>query len=233
MIILYGARPMWGLPDPSPFVTKAEILLKLSGQPYEKRMADFGKAPKGKIPYLDDNGTLVPDSTLIRAHLERQYGTDFDAGLTPYEAGALWAAEKMCEDHLYWLMIVERWANPGNFEKGPKQFFKAAPALIRPFIVWMVHRRLKKTLHGQGIGRFTEAERRLLVDRAFRAIAALLEGRAFAGGDAPCGADATLFAFVQGLLCPHFESMCPEIAARYPVLDAYVARMRARFYPES
>jgi hypothetical protein len=34
MITLYAFRPGFGLPDPSPFVTKAEMLLNLSGLPY-------------------------------------------------------------------------------------------------------------------------------------------------------------------------------------------------------
>jgi hypothetical protein len=50
MITLYGSGPMFGLPDPSPFVVKAETLLKMSGMPYTKALTNFRTAPKGKIP---------------------------------------------------------------------------------------------------------------------------------------------------------------------------------------
>lgn len=232
MITLYGAVPMWGLPDPSPFVTKAEVLIKMAGQPYERRMADFAKAPRGKVPYIKDGETIIPDSTLIRFHLEKTYGIDFNAGLTAQEAAIWWAVEKMCEDHLYWVMVMERWGIPANFEKGPKHFFDDVPAPIRPLITWMIARRVRRALHGQGASRYTVEDRRLLVERALSSIATLLEGRDFAGGDKPCGADATLFAFLQGMTIPFFESVCPPIAAQYPVLGAYVDRMKARFYPE-
>ena len=34
MITLYTFGPAFGLPDPSPFVMKAEVLLKMAGLPY-------------------------------------------------------------------------------------------------------------------------------------------------------------------------------------------------------
>ena len=44
MITLYTFGPSWGLPDPSPFVMKAEMLLKLAGVPYQTDTRGFGKA---------------------------------------------------------------------------------------------------------------------------------------------------------------------------------------------
>lgn len=231
MITLYGAEPMWGLSDPSPFVVKTELLIKMAGLPYERRWADFAKAPKGKIPYIKDGDTIIPDSTLIRFHLERKYGADFSGNHTAFEAGAFWAAEKMCEDHLYWFNIMDRWDNPVNFERGPKHFFDKAPALMRPLIIAMIKRRVKRNMYGHGISRYSVEERRQLMERAFSALAGLLEGRDFAGGDKPCGTDATFYAFILSTICPYFESDAPAIAAKYPVFGTYLERMTARFYP--
>ena len=52
MITLAAFGPAFGLPDPSPFVIKVEILLKIAGQPYGKdtSMRAFRRAPKGKVP---------------------------------------------------------------------------------------------------------------------------------------------------------------------------------------
>ena len=47
MLTLYAFGPGFGLPDPSPFVTKAEVLLKMAGHPYRKDTTGFRKAPKG------------------------------------------------------------------------------------------------------------------------------------------------------------------------------------------
>ena len=64
MITLYGFGPAFGLPDPSPFVMKAELLLKMSGLAYRIDTSGFNKAPKGKLPYIDDDGAKVPDFDL-------------------------------------------------------------------------------------------------------------------------------------------------------------------------
>jgi hypothetical protein len=51
MITLYASGPLFGQPDPSPFVTKAIMLLKMAGIPFEAKPLSFSNAPKGKIPY--------------------------------------------------------------------------------------------------------------------------------------------------------------------------------------
>ena len=79
MITLYTFGPYFGLPDASPFVTKAMLLLKFSGLPYEENRHGYSRAPKGKLPYIADDGIIIADSTLIRFHIEKKYGFDFDA----------------------------------------------------------------------------------------------------------------------------------------------------------
>jgi len=72
MITLYTFGPAFGLPDPSPFVMKAEVLLKMAGVPYRTDTTGFRKAPKGKLPYIEDGGEIISDSTFIRFHLEKK-----------------------------------------------------------------------------------------------------------------------------------------------------------------
>ena len=174
MITLYTFGPAFGLPDPSPFVTKAEVLLKMAGLPYRMDTKGFRKAPKGKLPYIRDGEDIIADSTFIRLHLEKRYNIDFDEGLSPKERGLAWAVEKMCEDHLYWLLVYELWADDANFKRGPAKFFDAAPAPVRPFVKWFIRRQVKQALHGQGAGRYSESERAILADRAFASLSAIL-----------------------------------------------------------
>src|SRR5688572_27684292 len=152
MITLHTFGPAFGLPDPSPFVMKAEMLLKLAGLPYETNTRGFGKAPKGKLPYIRDGETVVADSTLIRFYLEQKYQVDFDRTLSAHDRGVAWSVEKMLEDHMYWIMVYWRWLKEENFARGPRSFFKRAPALIRPLAEKFVLRRIRGTLHGHGIG---------------------------------------------------------------------------------
>ena len=206
MITLHTFGPFFGLPDPSPFVMKGEMLLKLSGLKYDTSTRGFQGAPKGKLPYIREGDAVVADSTLIRLYLEQQHGIDFDRGLSARERGIGWAAEKMLEDHLYWIMIYWRWLNPENFERGPKLFFKRAPAIIRPLAQRFVLRKIRRNLHGHGIGRHSEMETTAMAGRGIEALAQILGDNRYFLGATPTGADATVFAFVAGALAPHFDS---------------------------
>ncbi|MNS91150.1 hypothetical protein D3C72_1252280 [compost metagenome] len=231
MIILYTFGPAFGLPDASPFVTKAEMLLKLAGLPYQARRGSLRRAPKGKLPYLDDMGRIVADSTLIRWHIEKTYHIDFDAGLSPAERGIAWAAEKLMEDHLYWAVARVRWLDQANFDKGPAQFFRGVPAPVRGLAERLVRYKVRKTLWGQGLGRHSEEELVALATKGVTSIADILGDKRYLMGDKPCGADATLFAFAASLLCPVFDTPIRTAAEGHANLVAYMERMRAEFYP--
>ena len=103
------------------------LLLKFAGLEYSENRGGYGNAPKGKLPYINDRGLIVAHSTFVRFHLEKKYGFDFDAGLTPEQRAAAWAVEKMCEEHLYFALVATRWLDDANFAKGPAQFFKTVP----------------------------------------------------------------------------------------------------------
>ncbi|WP_439685174.1 Glutathione S-transferase [Cupriavidus oxalaticus] len=231
MITLYTFGPAFGLPDASPFVTKAEMLLKLAGLPYHARPGSLRRAPKGKLPYLDDTGRIVADSTMIRWHIEKTYHIDFDAGLSPAERGIAWAAEKLMEDHLYWAVARVRWLDQANFERGPAQFFRGVPAPVRGLAERLVRYKVRKTLWGQGLGRHSEEELVALASKGVTSIADILGDKRYLMGDKPCGADATLFAFAGSLLCPVFDTPIRTAAEGHGNLVAYMDRMRAEFYP--
>jgi glutathione S-transferase len=232
MITLYTFGPAFGLPDPSPFVMKAEVLLKMAGLPYRTDTKGLSRAPKGKLPYIEDDGERVADSTFIRRHIEKKYGIDFDRGLSREERAAAWAFEKMAEDHLYWTLVEARWVDDANFAKGPQMFFRRVPAPLRPLVIAMIRRRVRKMLHAHGIGRHSQAEIDALAARAIDAFADFLGAKPFFFGREPTGLDATAFAFIAGALCPIFTAPARTAAERHDNLRSYVGRMSARYYPE-
>ena len=83
MIKLYQFAPAFGLPNASPFCMKVETYLRMAGLPHE--LVNDGlrvmKAPKGKLPFIDDDGVVVADSTFIIEHLQRRYGAPLDEAL--------------------------------------------------------------------------------------------------------------------------------------------------------
>jgi len=233
MITLYTFGPYFGLPDGSPFVIKVMLLLKFAGLEYGEDRGGYGKAPKGKLPYLDDDGLIVADSTFIRFHIEKKYGFDFDAGLTSEQRAAAWAAEKMCEEHLYFALVATRWLDDANFAKGPAQFFKAVPMPLRPIVQSLIRRRVKKTLTLQGFGRHTGAERDAFAIADINALASLLGDKDFLMGEKPCGADATVFAFVASFLTPVLDTPIRAAAERDANLAAYKDRITRLYFAHS
>jgi len=232
MITLYCFQPAGGLPDASPFVVKAMTLLKIAGLEYETNSGGFTKAPKGKKPYISDDGELIGDSTFIRIHLEQTHGIDFDAHLTGEQKAIGWAAEKMCEEHLYWIIAYTLWLDEANFERGPSKFFNKIPAFARPLAKWYMRRRVRKNLRAQGLGRHSASEVAALGVRDIKALSALIGDKPYLFGDAPCGADATVFAFLAAVMSPLSESAFRDAALESPNLVAYRDRMMERFFPD-
>jgi len=232
VITLYTFGPAFGLPDPSPFCMKSLAHLQMTGLPFETAVCDPRKAPKGKGPWMDDGGSVVPDSTFIRWHLEERHGVDFDGALSEEQKATAWAFEKMCEDHLYWALVYERWMLDENFQKGPRFFFEEVPGLLRPLVIRMVRGGLEKALHGQGFGRHSYAELQRLAIRDLEAISVFLGDKPFLMGDAPCGADAAVHAMVSGLLCELFQTPVQAAAAMLANLVRYRDRGLAAWYPD-
>ncbi len=228
MITLFGFGPAFGLPDPSPFVMKTDVQLKMGGLSYKWQRGGPQAAPKGKIPFIDDDGLIVADSTFIRAHLESQYRVDFDSGLLTFERALAWSMERMLEDHLYFALLHARWMDDANFAKGPAHFFDGAPDGARE----AGRERVRLVLHGHGLGRHSDTEIAELAGRSLGALSDFLGDKPYLMGERACGADATMFAMLAGILTPFFESRLRDLALGHRNLAAYVKRMMQFYYPE-
>jgi len=228
MITVYGLGPGFGLPEHSPFVTKTLVQLQLAGLPYRLSLALPPDSPKGQLPFIDDDGERVADSTFIRAHIERKHRIDLDEGLTAQERAQAWAIERMLENHFGGALTYSRWLIPENFEKGPAHFFDGAPDGVRADAV----SRVTSALNGQGMARHTPDEIVELGARSLGALSALLGDKPFLMGAQPCGVDATAFGLVAGVLTPFFDSPLRRQAERFDNLVTYVDRGMARFFPD-
>jgi len=65
---------------------KGEILLKMAGLEYKSIILDDPrKSPKGKLPYIEDEGNIIADTALIQRYLETKYDVNFDSNLFDVE----------------------------------------------------------------------------------------------------------------------------------------------------
>ena len=232
MITLYATSENFGLPEVSPYVTKPEIQLKLAGLEYQKAGSNPDASPKGQLPWIDDDGQGVADSTFIRAHLERKYGFDLDAHLTPVQRAQAWAIERMLENQFAWTWVRDRWLVPENFAKGPAHFFDTVPEAFREQVRTEVQAKVAANILAVGVGRHTDEEVLWLGTRTLDALDLLLGDREWLFGDQPSGVDATALAMLIGVMTPYFDIPLRRAAMTYPTLVAYAARGMARFYPD-
>jgi len=233
MVTLYKFGPFLGTPDSSPFVIKVMMLLKLAGVPYREMQGNPFKAPQRFLPYIEDDGRTIADSTLIRFHLEKKYRVDFDAGLDAEQRAVAWAVERMCEDHLYFAMLDMRWTDTANFRNGlGRHMFGPIPAPARPIVKSLLRRMNAKRLQGHGIGRHPRAQIAELAVRDVDALAAILGDKPFLMGEKPCAADAFVFGIVTSILTPPLDSPIRLAMQRTANLIAYRDRVTSRYFSE-
>jgi glutathione S-transferase len=232
MITLYGFGPFFSLPDPSPFVIKTAVQLQMAGLDYRIDTTGRRHAPKGKLPYIEDNGRLIGDSTFIRRYLERTYGVDLDRMLEERQRAEAWAIERMLEDHLYWAIVHARWMIDENFARGPAQFFAPIAESMREEAMADARARVAANLSGHGLGRHTRREIDELGEASIIALSQLLGDNPYLMGAEPCGADATAFAMLAAAMTPHFDINLRSLAEDLPNLVRYRDRMMIRYFPK-
>ena len=231
MLKLVTVPPAFGAPSASPFGVKTLCLLKLAGAAFEVVAGDPRKAPKGKLPMLVDGPATIPDSEAIRSHLEQKYSVDFDAGLSPVQRATSRAVIRMCDEHLYYLLVCDRWLNDANWAVVKEIFFGTIPAPMRGFITKKIRQKVRDNVHGQGVGRHTEQERFQRADQDIKAILALLGDKPFLFGDAPSAADASAAPVLAAMAGSPTETMLGKRINADAPLMAYLDRVREALYP--
>src|SRR5690606_36592494 len=99
-------------------------------------------APKGKLPYIDDDGTRIADSEFIISHLKAKYGDPLDGGLGAEQRAVAHAFTKMMDENLYWCMMYSRWLDPRTWPTVRETLFGKLPAPSRWIAPPMVQREI-------------------------------------------------------------------------------------------
>ncbi len=130
MITLYGSGPMFGLPEPCPFVLGAMTLLKMAKLPFAVAVAG---ADDNEAPLARDGEVEIADGEALADHLRRAHGVDLDDHLSCHERAVGWALERMLEGRVY--VAARRSADDGAARQ-IRRDFNAAAALLgdKPFL---------------------------------------------------------------------------------------------------
>ena len=240
-IKLFQSPPAYALAGSgSPPCFKLETWLRIAGIPYENGgwPSMTKPPPKGKIPYIEDDGVLIGDSTLIVEHLKRTRGVDPDKGLSRSDRAIGLAFRRMVKENIYWLLMHIRYHDDTNWEMWKKALLSmfvpsgAPDAAVEQArgIVDGIRTTVIEQLSAHGIGRHTVEEVHQIGSADLMAISDFLGEKAFFFGAEPTGTDATVYAYLAQFLDIPFESPSTAVARGRKNLVDYCHRMRARFF---
>lgn len=231
MITLFMPPPVHGLPTLTPFGIKVETYLRMVGLPYRTRGGDPRKNPKRKIPWIEDDGQFVSDSSDIIDHLKARYGDSLDRDLSPAERAVAQATRRMVEEHLYWVGVYMRWVEDEGFAVASEYFKPFLPPVIGSLLIKRVIRRdITRALYAQGLGRHSREDIYRRGGEDVDALSVLLGGTPYFLGDKPTSIDATVFAFTAAVLRAPGDSPLKQRMAGHTNLVAYTERMYQRYY---
>lgn len=234
MIKLYQFARAFGLPNPSPFCMKIECALRMAGLEYEAIECPIpAKAPKGKLPYIEDGDVKLGDSEMILDHLRDRHGFDPDSVLSEEQKAISRAFQAMFDERFYWVMIQNRWIDPINWPTTRAAFFNWVPSLVRVPLAEWVRRGLGKELYYHGLGRHTPEEIYAFGVADIDALAAWLGDKPYFHGDTPTRIDAALTAYLNNLFMVETKYNPLKAAClRHANLKAYAERTLRQWFPE-
>jgi glutathione S-transferase len=210
---------------------KVETYLRMAGLAYEcPRRADVRTSPKGKMPFIDDEGTVVADSSFIIDHLKRKYGDPLDTHLDAGARATALAMQRLLEENTYWTVVYFRWIEEAGWKVTREAFFGWMKPPLRWIVPAVARNIVRKELHGHGMGRHARDEIVAIGVKDLTAAAEFLGDRPFFMGAQPSSLDATAYAFLANLLWAPYDMPLKSHAWRYPQLEAYCQRMKARYY---
>jgi len=232
MIVLHQFPPAWGLPNASPFCMKMELYLRMAGLPYRNRYTlELHRAPKGKLPWIADEETVMADSGLIIEYLKRKYGDPLDGNLSELQRAQGLAITRLFEEHLYWAVLYDRWISGAGWELTRKAFFGGMKWPLRIIVPIVARRGIRAELHGQGIGRHPQEQIHALGVADIDALATLLGDKTYFLGEQPTSTDAVAAAFLANILMAPVETPIKAAAEGHDNLVAYCQRMAQQYFP--
>ena len=190
MIKLFGFGPHFGVRDPSPFVLKMDVFLRMMNLPFEVHndAANLRKAPKGKLPFVEYEGENIADSSFIIRHIEAATGRSLNAHLSVEQRATAEMVIKAIDEHFYWYLVHSRWTGSDTWPLVKQAFFGSLPFPLRVIVPIVAMRDVKSALNHQGVGRHSQEEVMVQAEEMLRSLAGLLGQYPRCGGLWPVGA---------------------------------------------
>lgn len=198
MITLYSYPELFGVADNNGYGLKVFAFLKLTGMPFvHQHIVDASAAPRGQLPYIEDDGETIGDSETIIAHLTRKYGLGIDGGLSQDQRDTDHLVTRMLDD-LYWVMSYSRWQDERFWPTFRDALMAQHPSLTMDDLCKAQEFNGRRYYY-QGIGRYAPAQAyaRGLAD--LRVLSDLVPETGFLHGPDPTTIDAAIYGFIANI----------------------------------
>ncbi len=233
MITLYQFTPAWGIPNLGQFNVKVETYLRMTNLSYKVIDTMPLKGPKGKLPYIEDNGQKISDSRFIIEYLKQKYGDPLDSDLSTEQRAIMTAIQRLLEEHLYWIGMYTRWQYTNtNWQINKQAIFGGMPPVIRDIAAMVYKRIIGKQIYGQGTGRHNSDEIFHLGKIDLDTLSAFLAEKPYFMGDKPTSLDASAFGILINTVRGPIESPIKDYGLSKNNLSSYCDRMMSDFFPE-
>ena len=231
-IKLFQFPRMFAIPNLSPFCCKLETWLRLARIPYDVvDTPDPRKGPKGKLPFIEDAGVRIADTSRIVDYLRETRGVDLDKHLDPSQRAIALLVQRTLEEHYAFVILYTHFIRAEGWQY-TRATFDSVPAIARALAARMVRGRMRKILWTQGLLRNSDADIIEAGLRDWRAVLPVMGEGPFFFGNEPTGVDAIVFAALATTVLTPIESPISDFLRSRPACIAYAERMRARYFPE-
>jgi glutathione S-transferase len=235
MIKLFGFGKALGVIDPSPFVVKINVYLRMANIEFESvnRGNNLQKSPKGKLPFIIDGDKTIADSEFIIDYLQKNYHVDLDKHLSAEEKSMGYLFGKTLDESLYWCIVYSRWIREETWPEVKQAFFSKMPFPFKFIIPIIARSGVRSTLKKQGFGRHTDDEILEIAKAHFQALSSFLGEKTYFFGDNPSTFDASAYGLLTECIETTINNSFNDTARSYPNLVNYCATMKKRYYPDS
>jgi glutathione S-transferase len=223
---------MFAIPNLSPFCCKLETWLRIAGIAYDTvDTGDPRKGPHGKLPFIEDGGARIADTSVIIRHLKETRGVDPDARLDASQRATALVVQRTLEEHYAFVLAYTHLYREDGLHH-TRSRFDAIPVLLRPLVARAVKGQIRKILWFQGLLRHSDGEIMHAAIQDWTAVWALKSPGPFFFGAEPSGIDAVVFGTLASSVLTPIESPIRDFLCAKPDVMAYAEGMRARFFPE-
>ena len=231
MITLHGFGEKFGVKDPSAPVLKVSTYLRMADINYkvDNSPNNLKKALKGKLPFINDDGKVIPDSQFIFEYLKQNY-VDLDSELSKKQKAQAYLITKSLDENLYFISVYSRWLCDDTWQHVKKEFFGDLPLIIKSIIPNMIRKKMKRTLFGQGLTKHTHQEILHIAKQSFQALSDLLADEKYFFGSTPSSLDAAAYGILANFIDMNISNQFNTLARDYQNLVDYCNRIKTEYY---